>query len=613
MATKFREITKKAEDLIEQGHDADEAVNASQSRVSIANAQVRAAQNALSSAMETDEEGNPRGDVHSAQMQLRMAQGQLSAGQRALTAAQERVGIVTNEKNRHIQPIEQHNRVGQENLRKVETLRGYAYGPEMAPLAADIVERLNLAEEAKVRLLESMGVSATADLHTIPELGVSDSYTGRGGNFSTLELNGKLSGANGIAGGSEGAVSGWSGLGDMRQDGAADVQGMYSSALNLQDSLVDAGFASLFDEQQNQIADLRSQYTRDNEVHIKTIATTVNRILTTNVLSTQQKIVELNMFRSQLMNVSQIYTSQIEADAIREQDKVLQLSPLEKRQRGERYIDSILEVYRDNLLDRGTVSIAAIDSTLSELRSFYSTELDKDLLGQPNGLYSDPNYDKLIDRISNRRPPITDVAPGDSMSFEVADSGHVNPNYGRDTGYSINCQACVVVFEARERGYNLQVLPYAKGSALEKLSHDPRMAWIDPKTGKHSEYIYDNTLRSPEKYVEFINDTVKPGNRYTIQFAWKGRGHSGHIVNLDRTPDGLLRIKDNQRGLGEKSEWIGDYEVLNYLSRMKYEKKSFFGGTAPCVPKLLRIDNMDFDFSVVNRIMKGAENGTLKN
>ena len=243
----------------------------------------------------------------------------------------------------------------------------------------------------------------------------------------------------------------------------------------------------------------------------------------------------------------------------------------------------------------------------------YQEELEKDIQGQPNGLYTDPNYDELIEKINKRRPPIANISPGENMTFEQADSGHVNPNYGKDYSYSINCQSCVVTFEARERGYNVQVLPCTKGSALERLSHDPRMAWIDPKTGKHPDYIYDNNRRTPEDYLDFVNEVVKPGNRYTIQFAWKGRGHSGHIVNIDRAPNGLLRIKDNQRGPGEKSEWIGDYAVLDYLSRVKFEDTSQIGGTTPCVPQLLRIDNMDFDFSVVNHIMKGEDNGTTIN
>lgn len=300
----------------------------------------------------------------------------------------------------------------------------------------------------------------------------------------------------------------------------------------------------------------------------------------------------------------------IDSQILDDRDKtneIIQLSFAEKRQRGERYINNILQVYRDTLLDKGVISISALDTIMKELKNYYKNELEKDILGQPNGLYVDPNYDELIEKINNYHQPIASVVPGSKMTFEEANSGHVNPDYCIESGNTKNCQSCVVVFEARIRGYDVQVLPYKDDSIFERLAYDPRLAWIDPKTGEHPRYLYDESRRTPEKYLDFLNETIRDGERYTIQFAWKGRRYSGHIVNVDRNRKGLLRIKDNQRGVGEQSEWIGEYAVLEYLSRMKYEDKSILGGITPCVPKLLRIDNMDFDYSIVNYIMKGAE------
>ena len=246
---------------------------------------------------------------------------------------------------------------------------------------------------------------------------------------------------------------------------------------------------------------------------------------------------------------------------------------------------------------------------MSELKRYYSRELEKDINGQPNGLYDNPDYNLLVERINSRRAPIANTIPGANMSFELADSGHVNPNIGKSEGYYINCQSCVVVFEARERGYDVEVLPNTKGSMLERLAYNTNLAWIDPETGKHPEYVYDNLRRTPDEYYDFIDSVVKPGQRYTIEFIHK-RGSGGHIVNIDRAKDGQLRIKDNQRRISERSEWIGANAVGEYLGKMRYENFSLLGGSTPCVPKLLRIDNMDFDYSVVNNIMKEAEHGT---
>lgn len=191
------------------------------------------------------------------------------------------------------------------------------------------------------------------------------------------------------------------------------------------------------------------------------------------------------------------------------------------------------------------------------------------------------------------------IKRGDPMSWKMADSGNTNPFIGTERGYSINCQTCVVAFEARLRGYNVSAKPNTKGSMLERLSRFTNLAWIDPKTGKHPVYFRNYDLKSAKKYLPYVNSIVEQGKRYTIEFAWKGRGNSGHIVNLDRNEKGQLRIKDNQRSPFEKSEWVGDEEVLQYLSRMKYSQYT--------VPEILRIDNMYFDKQVVDQILEECD------
>lgn len=194
------------------------------------------------------------------------------------------------------------------------------------------------------------------------------------------------------------------------------------------------------------------------------------------------------------------------------------------------------------------------------------------------------------------------VERGEPMTFEDADSGNVNPNYGKK-GYDTNCQTCTIVNEARRRGYDVEALPNTPNSMSEKLARQYTFAWIDPKTGKRPEFIKDNSKDSPKKYLGFMKNTVKPGERYVIGFTWKGKGNSGHIVNLDLTENGELRIKDNQRGSKERSEWIGDKAVLKYLKGMKWSE-TLSGYKMPKVPKMLRIDNLQFEPDVAKKIMK---------
>lgn len=110
------------------------------------------------------------------------------------------------------------------------------------------------------------------------------------------------------------------------------------------------------------------------------------------------------------------------------------------------------------------------------------------------------------------------------MNFEEADGNKPNPNFGKEEQYNTNCQTCVVAYEARRRGYNVEALGNTSGSLSEILSKSTNKAWIDPKIGKHPDYIKcgsDSDIDTPKKYVEFLEKILKENTRYTMEFGWK--------------------------------------------------------------------------------------------
>lgn len=191
---------------------------------------------------------------------------------------------------------------------------------------------------------------------------------------------------------------------------------------------------------------------------------------------------------------------------------------------------------------------------------------------------------------------------GKEMSFTEADSFKVNPKYGTGQGYDVNCQSCVVAFEARRRGYDVYTKSNYRNPTAQRVARDTNLAWIDPKTGKNPQYIFDSSVVTPEAFLDFMKKTVEKDARYTLQFAWKG-GNSGHIVNLDLDDAGQLRIKDNQRGQGEINQWVGDKRVLEYIEKMRFT--SAFSSYKYAGPQMLRIDNLRFDVSIVDKLVKG--------
>lgn len=211
-------------------------------------------------------------------------------------------------------------------------------------------------------------------------------------------------------------------------------------------------------------------------------------------------------------------------------------------------------------------------------------------------------------------PSIAGVERGEPMTFEEADSGKTNPKFFLGSEYQRNCQTCVVANEMRRRGYDIEAGPRS-GKYADELAHKTNKAWIDPKTGDHPDYIEEKEFgarlmwgeKAPTatSTIKFMEDTIKPGERYTIQGVWGGRGMTGHIVSVERDADGSLRMYDPQtnqiyRGTGKGGEitnFIKDFKMTTTRGGAKFN----------IAPRLLRVDNMEPNVELLNNIMRPAK------
>lgn len=201
---------------------------------------------------------------------------------------------------------------------------------------------------------------------------------------------------------------------------------------------------------------------------------------------------------------------------------------------------------------------------------------------------------------------ISGAARGEPMSREEANSGNANPNYDKGGGYKTNCQTCVVAYEARLRGYDVQAKPYAKGTDTEKLARNTNAAWVNPRTGKQvSQYSYsqhqdDGVPTTAKQCRKWLNENVQPGARYTFSHGWKGRGSSGHIISVDKDSSGHLRLYDPQSG-----KTMTGKDVDTYLSRVRYTR-TLYGTKYKTAPNLLRVDNLQFNPTYINNILEAS-------
>lgn len=187
---------------------------------------------------------------------------------------------------------------------------------------------------------------------------------------------------------------------------------------------------------------------------------------------------------------------------------------------------------------------------------------------------------------------------GMPMNEKQADSGNVNPDFGKVKGCKDNCQSCVVAYEARLRGYDVKAKPKHNNPAADHISHITSDAWIDPATGKPPK-MQRNGTKSKWTWKDtqkFLEDNIQEGCRYTFRHMWKGNGHVGHIISATRK-NGKLELYDPQTG----KKYSDPASIKAYLKETRGQSSVM--GFKFGVLGLQRVDNMRINPKYANGIM----------
>ena len=203
---------------------------------------------------------------------------------------------------------------------------------------------------------------------------------------------------------------------------------------------------------------------------------------------------------------------------------------------------------------------------------------------------------------------------GRPMTHEQADEGRGNPHYEESREYRINCQTCVVAYEARRRGYDVEATKRdKKNPTQEKLSTNCESAWIDPATGKEPKpLVNDPKIRTAKQATKWLEENVEEGGRYEFAHGWKGtNGRNGHIVTVDRDSSGSLRIFDPQNGKNysgsEFTEYMNKIRSTYSLQQYNPRRRSGWESVTQGRLRLLRVDNLQINEAVANTVLRGAE------
>lgn len=198
---------------------------------------------------------------------------------------------------------------------------------------------------------------------------------------------------------------------------------------------------------------------------------------------------------------------------------------------------------------------------------------------------------------------------GVPMPIGLADSKHANPKYmksvdGSFRPYTCNCQTCVVAYELRRRGYDVEAMGVGvqKGFINEfqySLARDTTNAFLGisfkRSTLNWNNSIKSNTPKGRREYVANLFDATKEEGRYFLSMKNRRR-NTGHIVIVESTEDGGKLLVDPQ--CGERISLTDGAAVDKYFSRV--DVKHLYN-------KVFRVDNLEFNPAVFTIVTKNSE------
>lgn len=209
------------------------------------------------------------------------------------------------------------------------------------------------------------------------------------------------------------------------------------------------------------------------------------------------------------------------------------------------------------------------------------------------------NYDEI-----NKMPSPTDetqgiagVKKGEPMTIEQAGGKNVNPNYGKgDDRYGKNCQACIGVFEARLRGYDIEALPF-NDETHRFLEYHPEYLFINPET-KLVEHFTNTNVYNNTDLEQWLNTNIQQNERYMLQFMPHQNANNAHLVSVYKDQNGDLVFNDVMTGTVYGREFIQNFKYTTKKNARKYKYS----------PKVLRTDNKLLNISKLNTVARPSSN-----
>lgn len=180
--------------------------------------------------------------------------------------------------------------------------------------------------------------------------------------------------------------------------------------------------------------------------------------------------------------------------------------------------------------------------------------------------------------------------PANPMNINESDRGTANPGFGKGVyGRRNNCQSCVVAYELRRRGFDVEAR--ARTSVYQdKVAHHMNIPWKDPITGNPPKTVI---VGSPSRsaVADRIERHVAIGQRWCMHYGYANQKEYGHIVVIERpsskTNGGSAIVVDPQSGrIATLREYLSE-DIIDIRS-----------------VRIFRVDNQRLDREHAHEIIK---------
>lgn len=164
--------------------------------------------------------------------------------------------------------------------------------------------------------------------------------------------------------------------------------------------------------------------------------------------------------------------------------------------------------------------------------------------------------------------------------------------------YRVNCQRCVPTYEMRRRGYKVTALPMPQSNDHELKFGIPRKIFLNDD-GKPSE---GERLKagSNQRVTAELMKKMQVGERGTISWGWSGRGNDGHIINVERTKEGLQFVDAQNDIVTDTFE--------KYMDGKSFKKRVGSGSLAVKLGvNYNRVDDKQIDWKNINKVVKPSD------